>query len=390
MGLVTIQGIMKSGYEAYEKVHRLPAHVRKAAQALMRCRTAELGGHMQVCPEGHYERHWYNSCRHRVCPQCNWLQIEDWLARQKERLLSCAHYHMVFTIPHELNDIWLKNARAMTNILFTAVHDTLFEFFLDEKHIGAKPGIIATLHTWSQTLILHPHIHCLITEGGLKDGGWFSTKYKGYLLPGHPVMMVFRGKFLAYINRAIEKGKLTLPEDMTTLRWMNLKNKLGRVKWNVRVMERYGHGNGVLIYLSRYMRGGAISNRRIISYTEKGVAFRHRADERTKERNMTLPESDFIQRYLLHIPEPHTKVVRSWGLYAPTAKEELSYCRALFGQEAVRNLGPFTWQEYCETKGDEHPELCPICGQRLIRDVELAPVRPYKHPANKEAIQKAA
>ena len=106
---------------AYEQLHKLPLHVRKAARALMRCRTAELGGHMQVCPEGHYERHWYNSCRHRVCPQCNWLQIEEWLARQKERLLGCAHYHMIFTIPHELNDIWIKNVRLMTNILFTAV-----------------------------------------------------------------------------------------------------------------------------------------------------------------------------------------------------------------------------------------------------------------------------
>lgn len=384
---------MKSGYEAYEKLHKLPTHVRKAARALMKCRTAELGGHMQVCPEGHYSQHWYNSCRHRACPQCNWLQIEAWLARQKERLLGCAHYHVIFTIPHELNDIWLKNVRLMMNILFTAVHDTLFEFFLDEKHIGAKPGIIATLHTWTQTLLLHSHIHCLITEGGLRDGQWVNPKYKGYLLPGHPVMAVFRGKLLDYIDKAIEKGKLTLPDDMTIRSWRNLKNKLGRVKWNVRVMERYGHGNGVLIYLSRYMRGGAISNKRIISHTEKGVTFRHRTDERTKERTMTLPESDFIQRYLLHIPEPYTKVVRSWGLYAPKAKEELSHCRSLFGQEAVRDIETSVWQDYCETKGDEHPELCPICGQKLIRDLEIAPRKlsgHYQHPANKEAIQKAA
>ena len=390
MGPATIQGIMKSGYEAYEKVHRLPLHVRKAALALLKCRTAELGGHMQACPEGHYERHWYNSCRHRICPQCNWLQIEAWLARQKARLLNCAHYHMVFTVPHELNNIWLKNVRRMTNILFTAVHDTLFEFFLDEKHIGGKPGIIATLHTWSQTLILHPHIHCLITEGGLKDGRWVSTKHRGYLLPGHPVMAVFRGKVLAYIDKSIEKGKLVLPEDMTIRSWRNLKNKLGRVKWNVRVMERYGHGNGVLIYLSRYMRGGAISNKRIVSLTDEGITFRHRADERTKQRIMTLPASDFIQIYFLHIPEAHTKVVRSWGLYAPTAKAELNLCRSHFGQAEVSEVEETDWKDYCETQGDDHPELCPVCGRRLVRTMEIQPLRQSMHPANKEAIQKAA
>ncbi len=390
MGLAAIQGIMKTGYKAYEKLHKLPVHVRKAALALIQCRTAALGGHVQACPEGHYQRQWYNSCRHRACPQCNWLQIEEWLERQKERLLGCAHYHMIFTIPHELNEIWLKNVRLMTNILFTTVRDTLFEFFMDERHIGGKPGIIAALHTWSQTLILHSHIHCLITEGGLKDGKWVSTRKKGYLLPVRAVMAVFRGKLLAYIDRAIEKGKLTLPEGMTIQRWRNLKNKLGRVKWNVRIMERYGHGNGVLIYLSRYMRGGAISNKRIIAHTEKGVTFRHRASEESKQRIMTLSEADFIQRYLLHVPEPHTKVVRSYGLYAPTAKDELTLCRALFGQDAVNDADAPGWQDYCETKGDEHPELCPICGRRLVRVIELPPMPHYLHPSNKEAILKAA
>jgi hypothetical protein len=386
----TIQGIMKAGFTAYEKLHKLPAHVRKAAQALMKCRTAELGGHVQACPEGHYQRHWYNSCKHRICPQCNWLQIEQWLQKQNERLLGCGHYHMIFTPPHDLNDIWLLNVKRMTNILFIAVRDTLYEFFLDERHIGGKPGIIATLHTWSQTLILHPHIHCLITEGGLKDGRWIGTRKKGYLLPVRAVMAVFRGKLLAYIDKAVEKGELILPDGMTIQRWKNLRNKLGRVKWNVHIRERYEYGKGILIYLSRYIRGGAISNKRIISYTNKGVTFRHRASDVSKQNIMTLSESDFIQRYLLHVPEPHTKVVRSYGLYAPTAKDELSHCRSLFGQDAVSKAKSTDWQDYCETKGDDHPELCPICGKRLIRTMEIAPMRQYMHPSNKEAIPKAA
>lgn len=345
---------------------------------------------MQVCPEGHYERHWYNSCRHRVCPQCNWLQIEQWLSSQNERLLKCAHYHMIFAPPHELNAIRILNVKLMTNILFNAVRDTLYEFFFDERHIGGKPGIIATLHTWSQTLILHPHIHCLITEGGLRDGNWVSPRHKGYLLPVRAVMPVFRGKFLAYIDRAVGKEKLKLPEGMTIQRWKNLKNKLGRVKWNVHIRERYDHGKGVLVYLARYIRGGAISNKRIVSLTDKGVTFRHRASEGSKQNSMTLSGADFIQRYLLHVPEPHTKVVRSYGLYAPNSKDELSHCRCLFGQAAVRDVEAADWGDYCAAKGDDHPELCPVCGKRLIRAMEIPPMRQYLQPSNKEAIQEAA
>lgn len=386
----TIQGIMKAGYKAYEMEHKLPLHVRKAALALMKCRTAELGGHMQICPEGHYERHWYNSCKHRVCPQCNWLQLEEWLEKQKERMLGCAHYHMIFTISHDLNDIWLLNVRPMTNMLFSAVKDTLYEFYQDERHIGGKPGIIAALHTWSQTLILHNHVHCLVTEGGMKDGRWVEPKHKGFLLPVRAVMKVFRGKMLAYMDRAVVKGELKLPEGMSYQRWTNMKNKLGRVKWNVNIRERYKHGNGVLTYLARYIRGGAISNKRIESFTDKEVVFRHRISGTSKQTTMSMPMHKFIQRYLLHVPVPHTKVVRSWGLYASTAKEALDHCRALHGQSPVAAVEDVQWQDYCEIQGDEHPELCPVCGRRLTRAMELAPLRQYQQPANKDAIQKAA
>ena len=384
MEKTSIQEIMKKEYQAYERQHPLVFHVRKAAQALMKCRTAALGGHVQECPEGHYHRQWYNSCRHRLCPQCNWIRIEQWLQQQKERLLACGHYHMIFTLPHELNALWFLNVRIMTNLLFTCVRDTLYEFFLDKRHIGGKPGIIATLHTWSQTMVIHPHIHCLVTEGGLNDElRWVGSKQKGYLLPIRAVMPVFRGKLLAYIDSAVERGMITLPG--TIQEWRNLRNKLGRKKWNVHIRERYDHGRGILIYLSRYIRGGAMSNKRIMSYTERGVAFSHRASE--GREIMTLPVAEFIRRYLLHVPLPHAKVVRYYGLYAPTAKEVLSVCRAIFGQDAVNEPDSLDWQGYCETRGDEHPERCPICGCRLIRVMEIPRIW---HLPDRDAIPKAA
>lgn len=373
--MATIQGIITKAYSAYEKRYRLPETVRKAAKALMQCRTAALGGHVQACPEGHYHRQWYNSCRNRVCPQCNWLQIEQWLRRQSERLLNCGHYHMVFTIPHELNILWQWNKKAVTNSLFRAVRDTLFEFFLDEKHIGGKPGIIAALHTWSQTLIDHPHIHCLVAEGGLsKDRQWIIRR-NGYLLPVRAVMPVFRGKMLDYVNKAVEAEKVMLPEGMSMQKWKNLKNKLGRVKWNVHIRERYEYGKGVLKYLSRYIRGGAISNKRIQSFKDGAVIFRHRVgDNKTEE--MELPVEEFLRRYFLHVPEPNTKMVRYYGLYAPTAKEELLQCRRHLGQQALKDPEKIDWQDYCETRGEDHPELCPVCGRTLVRVAEIPhPVR---------------
>ncbi len=163
MTKLTVQQIFQAGYAVFAQGHRLPDYVRRAAWAILVCRTAVLGGHVQACPEGHIERVWYNSCRHRLCPQCSWLQIERWLASQKARLLACDHYHVIFTLPDELRGLWLTNVRPMTNLLFATVWETLGELLSDPKYLGAQPGLIAALHTWSQTLVLHPHLHCIVT-----------------------------------------------------------------------------------------------------------------------------------------------------------------------------------------------------------------------------------
>jgi Transposase zinc-binding domain len=141
MPLVTLQTIFQDAFPAYEHTHPLPAHVRKAARAIMQCRTAALGGHVQACPDGHMARIWYNSCRHRACPQCAYLQTERWLALHRARLLACDHYHVIFTLPHELNPLWLANVPVMTTLLFQAVRDTLCTLLADPKYLGAQPGI---------------------------------------------------------------------------------------------------------------------------------------------------------------------------------------------------------------------------------------------------------
>jgi Putative transposase/Transposase zinc-binding domain len=366
----TIQQILPQGYAAFERCHPLPAYVRKAAWALLVCRTAVLGGHIQACPEGHVERVWYNSCRHRLCPPCAWLQVERWLVKQKARLLACAHYHVIFTLPDELRGLWLANVRAMTNLLFAPVHETLAELLGDATYLGACPGLIAALHTWSQTLVLHPPLHCLVTGGGLTDAGHWRPVRNGFLLLVRVVMALVRGKLLAAIDTAIRTGQLSLPTSLTLRQWETRRPKLGRRKWNVHIRERYPHGTGVLTYLARYLRGGPLANQRLVSGNPGEVTFRYRVNGEASDQKaqglLTLPLAEFIRHYLLHMPEPGTKVVRCYGLYAPTKQEALAVCRAQLGQGPMVQPPRLTWQEYCQDRGGAHPERCPVCGRRLV------------------------
>jgi Transposase zinc-binding domain/Putative transposase len=241
MALVTLQTIFQDAFPAYEQTHPLPTHVRKAARAIMQCRTAVLGGHVQACPDGHMARVWYNSCRHRSCPQCAYLQTERWLALQQARLLACDHSHVIFTLPHDLNPLWLANVPVMSTLLFQAVRDSVVALLADAKYLGAQPGIIAALHPWSQTLVLHPHVHGLVTGGGVTpDGHWKAVRH-GFLLPARVVMAVFRGKMLDAIRRAWTRGELVVPEGRRPQQVLNLLNRLGhptKTRWHVRIMER--------------------------------------------------------------------------------------------------------------------------------------------------------
>ena len=368
---LTLQMILRLGYAAYERSHPLPAHVRRAVWALLACRTAVLGGHVQACPDGHVERIWYNSCRHRMCPQCAWIQIERWLARQKARLLACEHDHVIFTMPHELNDLWLANVAVMTQMLCASVHDTLCELLGDGKYLGARPGIIATLHTWSQTLLLHPHLHCLVTGGGLSAAGEWVAVRNGFLLPMAVVMALFRGKLLAAIRQGVAQGWLKLPEGTSRQKFANQLNRLGRQKWNVHIRERYPSGQGVLVYLARYLRGGPLSKGRLLSCDGQQVIFRY--EERAKgpggqahQRTMRLPLEQFIGRWLLHVPPVGAVLVRCWGLYAHSQGPALALCRQQLGQGPVEEPPRVDWQRGCEERGEAHPERCPVCGRQLV------------------------
>jgi Putative transposase/Transposase zinc-binding domain len=375
MALVTLQTIFQDAFPASEQRHALPAHVRRAAHAVMQCRTAALGGHIQACPDDHFMRIWYNSCRHRSCPQCAYLQTERWLALQRARLLACDHYHVIFTLPHELNPLWLANVSVMTTLLFQAVRDTLGTLLTDPQYLGAQPGILMALHTWSQTLVLHPHVHCLVTGGGLTPTGQWVAVRHGFVLPARVGMAVCRGKMVAAIRQTLTRGALALPEPMRPQQVLNLLNRLGhptQTKWNVRIMERYAHGAGGVTYLARSLRGGPRKKARLVAWDGEAVTCTYRARQeepagaRPELQRMTLPVADFLQRWLLHVPVPQTRVVRCYGLYHATQSAALALCRAALGPPPVVIPVGLDWQTVCAQRGDAHPERCPTCGQRLV------------------------
>ena len=177
----------------------------------MQCWTAALGGHIQACPDGHVMRVWYNSCRHRSCPQCTYLQTERWLALQQARLLACDHDHVIFTLPHDLTPLWLANVSVMRTLLLQAVWDTLRTVLAAPTYLGAQPGLIAALHTWRQPLVLHPHRHCLVPGGGRTPAGTWVAVRHGLLLPARVVMAVFWGRWGRRSARPSRVGRSPCP-----------------------------------------------------------------------------------------------------------------------------------------------------------------------------------
>ena len=371
MGLITLQDIFCRASPDYECTHALPAHVRRAARAIMQCRTAALGGHVHACPDGHVARVWYNSCRHRSCPQCASLQTERWLALQRARLLACDHYHVIFPLPHDLHPLWLANVPVMTTLLLQAVRDTLYDLLGDPKYLGAPPGIIAALHPWSQTLVLPPHVHGLVTGGGVPPAGQWVAVRHGLLLPVRVVMAVLRGKMLDAIRQAVARGALTLPKPMPPQQLDTLLHRLGhptQTPWNVWSMECYRHGAGVVTYLARYLRGGPLKHARLVAFDGACVTLLSRArhEGTAGSQRMTVPVADCLQRWLLHVSVPQMRVVRYYGLYHHTHADTLAVCRTALGQPPVAAPVCLDWQALCAQRGEAHPERCPTCGQLLV------------------------
>jgi predicted Zn-ribbon and HTH transcriptional regulator len=327
--------IFRNYGEPYRHNHSLPLSHLRVMRAVERCRTAALGGHLQQCDACGFEHPAYNSCRNRHCPKCQSLAKARWLEKQKLELLPVGYFHLVFTLPHELNRLILVNKKPLINILFKAVSETLLEFA--RTHLGGTLGLTTVLHTWDQTLLDHFHLHCLVCAGALSGDQhrWIPAR-KNFLFPVKALSLVFRGKFLQFLKKAFDQKKLLFPGQSAPLAdagtFTLLLKTLRQKTWVVYAKKPFASPDSVLDYLARYTHRVALSNDRILSTHNGEVTFSYRDRKNPNQRNvMRLQTEEFIRRFLLHVIPKGFMRVRHFGFLANNAKERLSKCRQLLG-----------------------------------------------------------
>ena len=351
----TLQDIFRAGFTGYRERHGVSLEQQRAAEAIMRCRSTELGYEEWVCTHDGYLEAQAHSCRHRSCPRCQGSYTQRWLEKTQARILPCDHYHVVFTLPHELNDLWQYNRQWSADHLFKASAETLRELLKDERYLGADVGLLASLHTWGRTASFHPHVHVLVTGGGVQGDRWCALR-KSFLLPVGVLKAKFRGKWLSWLNAAYARGELKLPGHWTENDWRRALRQVARKSWNVRIQGPYRHGSGVVNYLSRYLHGGPIKDHRIVEADAGRVHFRYRDHHDGKEKRLTLKTDQFIRRVLWHVPVKGQHNVRYYGLYVPGARAQRDRVREQLGEAPGETA----------RVSESVPRTCPDCGAVLL------------------------
>jgi hypothetical protein len=331
---------------------------RRALHDIMACRTATLGGHVQACDHCGTRQYSYHSCRNRHCPKCHREQTERWLDRQRARLLPCAYFLLTFTVPAELRALARAQQKLVYGLLMTAAAAALLKLTADPCHLGARPGVLAVLHTWTRALLYHPHVHMLVTAGGLRDADqtWVEPRHAAFLVPGRALSRLFRGKMRAGLRTA---GLLD-----------HVPPAVRRHEWVVHV-QHAGTGEKVLDYLARYVFRVALVNSRLERFEAGHVTFRYRDGRTGLLRRCTLDAVAFLDRFLQHVlPRGFTKV-RHYGLFSPARRDLLAQAREQLTTEAT-DLTPAAPLTTPAPTRAPHPP-CPACGIGMLHIIETLP-----------------
>jgi len=347
---------------------------RKAMHAIQICRTPALGGHVDICDHCGHQRPFLHSCRNRHCPQCQYVARQRWLAARKKDLLPIVYYHAVFTIPdQELAPLALVNQRVIYDILFRAASETLLKLGRDPKHLGAEIGITAVLHTWGQNLLDHPHLHCIVTGGGLaKDGQtWVlpkkNTDDKPFFVHVNIISGLFKKKFLAYLKEAYLSGQIVFTGRIADLKepgcFYALIDRLYDMKWVTYCKEAFGGPEDVVGYLGRYTHRVAISNHRIVDVKDDQVCFSWIDRKNHEKKIMRLDAIEFIRRFLLHILPHGFYKIRYYGILSSrNHKTKLTRCkRLLHAVETEKAISDLVWQELLFELTGFDWRICPVC-----------------------------
>ena len=360
----------------------------KVMSAIETCRTAALGGHVERCEDCAHERVAYNSCRNRHCPKCQGAAARQWLADREAELLPVPYYHVVFTLPAAIGAIAFQNKAAVYDLLFRTPAKTLTTIAADPKHLGARIGLTAVLHTWGSALTHHPHIHVIVPGGGLSPDGarWIACK-PAFFLPVRVLSRLFRRLFLEGLAALHKAGRLAFFSDLAPLAdqraFAAALAPLRRCAWVVYAKRPFAGPQAVLAYLSRYTHRVAISNSRLIALDEAGVTFKwkdYRIKGRDRLRAMTLDAAEFIRRFLLHVLPSGFHRIRHYGLFAGTVRaRNIERARQLLA--AAQGLAPKRDAEAdSETETPSSARRCPCCGGRMIIIETFEGVRPAQSP----------
>ena len=391
---IEVGDIFRQFGAAYQQEHKLPLQQLKAMTAIARCRSRALGGHIDVCDECGYERISYNSCRNRHCPKCQSLARERWLLARRQELLPICYFHVVFTLPDELNRLCLVNQQVMYDLLFRAGSETILDLGNDARHIGGKVGLIAVLHTWGQNLMDHPHLHCIVTGGGLSTDGqrWIypkkMTPKRDFFIHVNIISDLFKKKFLAYLKQAYQHSKLKIVGEIAPLadpiNFQQLLDRLYQKKWNSYCKKPFGGPEKVLNYLGRYTHRVAISNHRIVTLEAGKVTFKWR-DYRDSNNHklMTVDVFEFMRRFLLHILPHGFFKIRYYGILASrNHRTDLALCQRLL-QVAVNiadQTPTLSWEDLMLELFDIDVRRCPACGKGRLVTKQMIPWNSHAPP----------
>ncbi len=389
-----VADIVRRCGDRFRQTHRVSFAQQRVLRDVTACRTAELGGHVQACDGCGHRQISYNSCRNRHCPKCQAAARAEWMAAREQELLPVPYFHLVFTLPQQLRPLALQNKKVMYGLLFRAAADTLLTVAADPKHLGAKIGFLAVLHTWGQNLMHHPHLHIVIPGGGLSEEGskWVPCKRsrhgQNFFLPVRILSRVFRGKFIAGLKRAYAQGQLEFHGQLKSLtnprQFEQLLNQSVRTDWVVYAKRPFGGPKQVLKYLARYTHRVAISNHRLLRLEDDRVTFRYKdyADNQ-QTTTMTLEATEFLRRFLLHVLPRGFVRIRHYGLLSNRDRTaRLNQCRKLLGVPAPEETSDQISLSDCDAaEQDREATLpCPKCETGRLIIIELVPATRHRIP----------
>ena len=365
-----VADIFRAAGPTYRADHagHLGLHQLKVMSAIEHCRTAVMGGHVEACTDCGHWRIAYNSCRNRHCPRCQGSAAHAWLAAREADLLPVGYFHVVFTLPAEVADIAIHNKALVYDLLFKASSETMLTIAADPKHLGARIGITAVLHTWGSAMTHHPHVHMIVPGGGLSSDGnrWVSSR-PAFLLPVRVLGKLFRRLFLTRLMALHEAGRLaffgTLARFADRRAFLRHLSPVRKKNWVVYAKPPFAGPEAVLAYLSRYTHRVAISNSRLLRFDKAGVTFRYkdyRRDGADRQQTMTISADEFIRRFLLHVLPKGLHRIRHYGLLAgATRKAHLDHARQLLG------VAPRAEDDTADEPVDSRPP-CPCCGGHMV------------------------